>query len=37
MPKVFAVMGSLIIPPALPLKKGENYKELLLKYPFEKE
>jgi hypothetical protein len=29
-------MGSLIIPPAPLEKRGGNYKELLLKSPFEK-
>jgi hypothetical protein len=34
--KVFSVKGSLIIPPAPLEKRGGNYKEWLLKSPFEK-
>jgi hypothetical protein len=35
LPKVFSAQEPIIIPPT-PFKKGVNYKELLLKSPFEK-
>jgi hypothetical protein len=36
MPKVFSDSGIILIPPNPLLEKGGNYKELLLKSPFEK-
>jgi hypothetical protein len=36
MPKVFSHSGITLIPPNPPFRKGGNYKELLLKSPFEK-
>jgi hypothetical protein len=36
LPKVFSDGGIILIPPNPPLEKGGNYKELLVKSPFEK-
>jgi hypothetical protein len=37
LPKVFSDDDIILIPPAPPLRKWGNYKEVLVKLPFEKE